>query len=70
MKFYKKLETYATIEKSQFILNIPLQLLHEIIENCENLEIRDIPHLNKEKKKVTYTKAEFEKLIDMLKRIK
>ncbi len=38
MKFYKILEKYALIKDSQFILNIPLALLSELIEMAEEKE--------------------------------
>ena len=34
-KFYKDLEKYGIIKDSQFILNIPLELLKEIFDNSE-----------------------------------
>jgi hypothetical protein len=43
MKFYKELERYGLVKDSQFMLNIPLELLSEIIEKCEKDEKAQVP---------------------------
>ena len=42
LNFYKDLEKYALIKDSQFILNIPLELLREIFDKSEILHKHQI----------------------------
>jgi hypothetical protein len=37
MKFYKELERYGLVKDSQFMLNIPLELLREIVDKFSEL---------------------------------
>jgi hypothetical protein len=42
LKFYKDLEKYGLIKDSQFILNIPLELLSEIFDDVKYLHKQEI----------------------------
>jgi hypothetical protein len=42
LKFYKDLEKYGLIKDSQFILNIPLELLREIFDDVKHLHKQEI----------------------------
>jgi len=57
MKFYKEFEKYGLIKDSQFILNIPLALLSEIVEKFSQLPQQEISDEEIEKEAEEYSNS-------------
>ena len=58
LKFYKDLEKYALIKDSQFILNIPLQLLRELFEQANSPKVENKDSFGK----IRFTEKEWAEL--------